>query len=319
MSFNLTGFDPDVFAAVNSAVHIVLLSIATLPTLILNVLCAVALLFAKEIHWQVKTTLINIIAAEIVWSIGEAFVSIGYPVRVYDIDEAALSCDIGLSFVISGFVLNASATTLYAITAFAFIKYGKKKLKWYVFVAYIVVSWALYCVPGVLLSSTGGNTSSNGFCMHTSHSIAPMIILLTAGLIFLASVCLVFVFDVLVFYHIRKVVGERNVKVKKAITKLLFYHSLKMFILLLNYIFGAVLSVVRSLESSYTGVIIFLVTQYILLDAIYDITAFLTPILSLIILKPLRDALKQMCSCCKVERPAGRSTNQKPAQADTAV
>lgn len=81
MSFNLTGSDLDTFYAINSVVQILLFSIFHQPVIFLDVLCIAAMLFARAINWQIKATIINIFAAEIVSSIGLSILYVGYLIR----------------------------------------------------------------------------------------------------------------------------------------------------------------------------------------------------------------------------------------------
>ena len=92
MAFNLTGVDPEMFFAINTAVHVSIFSLLTVPTIILCVLCVVALLLTKEIHWKIRMVLINVLAAELVYTLGATAMYLGYPLRVYSADESGITC-----------------------------------------------------------------------------------------------------------------------------------------------------------------------------------------------------------------------------------
>lgn len=117
------------------------------------------------------------------------------------------------------------------------------------------------------------------------------------------------VFGVLI-YRVQRDVSEEDTRTRKAITKILIYYSIKLLLLLVQYVAGAVINVLRSPPRSYTDVIVYLVIEYTVVDAVYGISSLMTPIMSLIILKPLHNPLKllrqKLCFFCKqnVVQPA---------------
>ena len=298
MSFNITGFKPDVFAAFNSAIHIGVFLTLTVPKLVLNVLCIVALLFAKTLNRKIKVTLINIFVAETVFSIGLSVKYIGYPIRVSNVDASGISCDIRVGFLFTGYLTNATAITLYAITVYLFIKYGWKKVKMCVTALAIVVSWTVFSVIGIIVASPAVTVSfnSNGFCVIEGggelslSSVLPAI----AALALLVSVCLVTTFGVLTCRQ----VAECSTDTKKAITKILFFHAIKMLVLSVEFGGGVLLTVLRTPPSSHSDVVAFLAINYTIVDVLNDVAFLMTPIVSLIILKPLLEALVMLFSCC---------------------
>ena len=314
MSFNITGFKPDVFAAFNSAINIGVFLTLTAPKLVLNVLCIVALLFAKTLNRKIKVTLINIFVAETVFSIGLSVKYIGYPIRVSNVDASGISCEIRLGFLFTGYVANATAITLYAITVYLFINYGRKKMKMCVIALSIAISWAVFSVIGIIVASPAVTLSfnSNGFCVMEGggepifSSVPPAI----AALVLLVSVCLVTTFGVLTC-SVRRQVAECSTDTKKAITKILFYHAIKMLVLFVEFGGGILLTVLQPPPTSHSGVVAFLATNYIIVDVLNDVAFLMTPIVSLIILKPLREALVMLCPCCgqrpNVALPASRA------------
>ncbi len=81
MALNITGFDPQLFFAVNTGVQATFFTIFTLPTFILCGVCLVALLFAKTIHLEMRVVLINIFGGYVT---GVTVLYLGYPLRVKD-------------------------------------------------------------------------------------------------------------------------------------------------------------------------------------------------------------------------------------------
>ena len=300
MSFNITGFKPDIFFAFNTAIHITLFAVLALPAVLLHALIIVGLLLAKDIKWQIKTTLINIFIAQFVTTVGTSFYYIGYPIRAKTANP--VSCDIGLGLLMTGFLSDVSATALYAITVFLFIKYGPKKMKWYVLVIYIAVSWTVYSIFGLLIATRagGGAISSNGFCVYDESvdDSLPLVGEAAVGLVLFVNVCLVTIFGILTCC-VRKNVSTENTDTKRAITKVLLYHSVKMLFLIGQFLFSAIAPIFQSPQSSKKDIVVFLVLEYIIIDVAVEVTALLTDIVSFCTLKPLRDALKGICPCCR--------------------
>lgn len=111
-----------------------------------------------------------------------------------------------------------------------------------------------------------------------------------------------FIFSILTCLHVRKLGAEENKNKKKAIMKILLYHSVKMGIWFCTVRSSKQLSATAVKDRN--GVVSFLVIDYIIGYATFHITALLTPILSLIILRPLREVLKLKMSCCSKQSPA---------------
>ena len=105
MSFNITGFEPDVCFVFNTAIHITLFAVLALPAALLHALVIVGLLLDKDIKWQIKTTLMNTSIAEFVSTVGASSYHIGYPISAKMANP--VSCDIGLGVLVTGFLSNA--------------------------------------------------------------------------------------------------------------------------------------------------------------------------------------------------------------------
>jgi hypothetical protein len=293
MSFNITGFDPDTFDQTHSAVHILLLLIFLLPASFLNILCSVALGFARAINWQIKVALINIFAAEIVQSIGASIFYIGHPIRAKHDIEHAYSCGIGLSVVILGFLANTSAVAIYAIAVYVLMKYGPDKLKWWVMAVSVAVPWVLYFCIGLIVTliNSLSLSSSQGFCVQGDEGAAESLSTI-AGVILFINMTATCVFAVFTYRLARKGAQlEGNSVATRSITKIVFYHLIKMFVLVVQFLISGVIRVFVSPVNGYNSVIVFLVMHYIS-DLTINISLILTPIISLIILQPLRDVVR---------------------------
>ena len=295
--YNIT--DPDLFAAINSTINLGQFLLLTLPAIILNVVCIVALLLAKTIKRKVRAAIINILAAEMFNLLGSTILYAGYPIRVTNNDVLAASCPTGIAISIFGLNSDLLGIAIYAIAVYIFIKYDIRKLKWSVLITFITISWAVCFIFSVALFFLIGRNLQkvdNGFCVFDDQEINTAIIIsqLSGALLVLATVVVVVIFDILIFYYVRRNVADENVQAKKAVVKILAYHSVKMFGILSQFIVGAVLFPLLSRVDSF---IVAIAVEYIL-NILYSATSLLTPIMSLVLLQPLRDALKEKCPCC---------------------
>ena len=101
-------------------------------------------------------------------------------------------------------------------------------MKLYVLVTYIVISWTVSAILGLLFatSAVGGAISSNGFCVYDDDYLLP-VGEAAVVLVLLVNICLITIFGILTCF-VRKNVSRGNTDTKRAITKVLLYHSLKM-------------------------------------------------------------------------------------------
>lgn len=298
MAFNLTGIDPALYFSVSTAVNVGLFSFIAVPALILCVLCVLALFLAKDIIWHMRVLLINIFAADICVWIGISVLFLGLPVRVsnpnYDGD---FSCNVFMSCAIISTIQKFSSITLYAIMVYIFIKRGVKHLKWYPIILYFVVSWIFAFLVGILpYFDLFGLFKNNGFCYIDPEAL---FFKLCAGLtvaICVIMLCIIILFGILTFIYIKKNTLEENEEIKKAVAK--------------NLIFAAIFSLVYNVTPAFfplirdalvgKSVIIIIIINYII-RVFLNLPTIFTPIAAMIILKPIRLALKQVVKCafCK--------------------
>ena len=176
--YNIT--DPDLFAAINSTLHLGQFLLLTLPAIILNVVCIVALLLAKTIKRKVKAAIINIFAAEMMNLLGTAISYVGYPLRVTNNDPLAASCPTGMAATAIGVNSDLLGIAIYAIAVYTFIKYDIRKLKWSVLITFIAISWGVCFIISVALFFLIGRTLQkvdNGFCVFDNQEIETAIII----------------------------------------------------------------------------------------------------------------------------------------------
>ena len=139
--YNIT--DPDLFAAINSTINLGQFLLLTLPAIILNAVCIVALLLAKTIKRKVRAAIINIFAAEMMNLLGTAILYVGYPICVTNNDALAASCPTGMAATAIGVNSDLLGIGIYAIAVYTFIKYDIRKLKWSVLITFITISWGV--------------------------------------------------------------------------------------------------------------------------------------------------------------------------------
>ena len=291
MSSNLTQVQ-----LANSALQLVLFFFAILPAMVLCILCIIAFPLANAINWKVRATLLNIFAAKIVQLTARAFILLSYPIIILSDDEVDSTALCKVIFI----MLNVSkmaympSITLYAIMVYIFMKYGTKKLKWYVIIPYISISWVVAVLFGMSYAADTKTFELNGFC---GTKLSPLFFAqsITVSVIVLGCMIIIITFTIISQCYVKKAVLEGSIEIKKAIAK----NS----IILTS---GAILNVILNSVSTFSplaqkktfdslaGII-----GRQLLQSVLVFVAFCTPIATIIVLKPVRDAIKKFCSVCK--------------------
>ena len=308
MSFNFTafGFNSNTFFTVNSVLNIALLLIVAF-VIFLDVLCVIALLLAKTLKWQIRAVLINSITADLVSEVGTSILYIGYPLRANLVANVS-SCRIADGFVTVGYLSTSAAEALYAIVVYTFIKYGIKRLKWYVIVIYISVSWVFHTTLGVLIPAEvidfGNTVRYDSFCAYEpvfedSFSLA-LSVSTTAETIL--GLSLVVTFCTLTYCYIKRNASEENTSIKKAVAKTLLYSTIKVSFRVVVSLVSVVILVGLSSNFSTRTATFIDTTYFYIMELVLQAIALLTPVTAILILKPLRDAFGEMkekvCSCC---------------------
>ena len=277
------------------------------PAFILCVLCVVALVLAHSMNPWIRVSLINVFAAQMCFWLGMSFFYVGYPLRAYG-DEGIdnFSCFFGYSVNRIANTVVSAATLLYAVIVYSVIKYGKNKLKWYGMLIFIAISWAYALFLGVVPYFAGLDddlTNLLGFCRGTYESplfFASGVIQLVSYAIFL---CVIVVFCVLIFCYAKKNTLGDNVKVKRAVIKNLVYLLLTN---LLLFFANAVSLITVTAPPLFTAVDFdkILLTNF-LFPLLTILPSLATPIATIVILKPVRLALRLVFKkCyCKKTRP----------------
>ena len=314
MSFNISGFDPDTFYAVNSAVNILLFAVLPLPTLILCGVCILGLILAKDvnINWKMRVILLNILSPEVINVANVTFLYIGYPIRAFKNSEQDLSCNIALTFAAISFTANVIVIPLFSIAIYIFLKYGVEKLKWSIIITMTIVSWLASVIFGVVtFYQDTASYSSNGFCIVLlSSSIVFIAANILTAVIIAVGFCTVLVFSILSCCHVTKSISastgsESPSPIKKVIAKVVLFQAIKVFAIIVQYFSGSIVLFTQQMIEEHAGVIVVLFLIYFIVYFSYDVIVFITLVVMIIFLKPVHDSLKQLC-----KKPCGL-----PAQA----
>lgn len=113
--------------------------------------------------------------------------------------------------------------------------------------------------------------------------------------------CVMITFSILTCRYMKNNILESNVEVKRAVAKSLVYLLVSSFFSFISHVLPVVHPIIRgALGSSVLVLFLLFYVDRVLLKLV----SIITPIASIIILKPLRLAMKQqlhkmLCSCCK--------------------
>ena len=147
---NSSNIDLDQLLTTSSVFQVVHVLVLFIPSIILCLLCVIALCLAHTLNATIRVALVNVFARELCYWVGISVFYFAYPLRVYVEDMDNVSCFVGHTFVRVGNMMVSPATTLYAIIVLVIIKHGKKKLKLYGVVTFIVISWMFATFLGLL-------------------------------------------------------------------------------------------------------------------------------------------------------------------------
>ena len=298
MSFNNSSSLENVLMTLNSSVSIILF-ILSIPTAILYGICIVALLSAKEVKLQMRILLINILMARFSGRIlPPAIVHLGAPANII---MDVIVCKIFYALVFTGYFTGLTSITLFSIMVYLFIKYGDSKLKWYIIISCIILSWIVSIIFGALvfIDSTAvilGDRLDTCFLYEKSKILIPTAsFILSAEVIFLTTM-LVFCIVTVCFVRRRIQRDEEsleNPQIMKAITKVQVYLLVVSFMDAITDVFPILFQLLKS------NIAATLILSN-LIDILITIAPMLIPIVMIAFLKPLRDALKEtkgrMCS-----------------------
>ena len=148
----------------SGAVTISLATFLLTPPFLLCIVCVLALVFTKMINPKIRFLLINVFTAEALNWISTFIFYLGWAPRF--ILEDSESCKLYISLYVVSSMMKFASTSTYAMNIYIFVKYGETKLKWYVIIPYIVITWVVTTIAvGVPpYHQNYGVSSKNGFC-----------------------------------------------------------------------------------------------------------------------------------------------------------
>ena len=147
MTFNVSVVDRKLYFSGNTAVNVSFFAILVLPSFLLCILCLLALFIATKINRKIRLLFIIIFTANLLRWFAYFILYLGWPVR-FILDDRT-SCKIYISTYLVTSLLNFSSGSIFAVNVYLFIKYGEKKLKWYVILPYIITTWIIATLLGV--------------------------------------------------------------------------------------------------------------------------------------------------------------------------
>ena len=287
----------DLYFAVNISVGAILFGLVVLPSLVLCVLCVLALFRAEGLAWQMKALLINIFAAEICNWLSITVFCFSFPVREGLELGVYPTCAVPMSLYFVSALQKMSSTTLYAIMVYVFLKYGREKLKWQVIVSCIAFSWVLSLgYSAIPYFPEFGLVNDNGFCGVDSESVLLRSSLPVIQLEGFICVVIIITFSILTYCYTKRSTMEGSTEVRKAIAKNLYYLMISTVISFSFSFMPALFPYVRAaFAESDLFVQLVLNNMFTLFLALPSVT---TPIAAVVILKPVRAAFRKLCACC---------------------
>ena len=295
MAINITGFDVELFFAFNTAANVAIFSVFTLPSIIFGMLCIAGLISTKKIDWKLKVIIANVIAVDIVYSMGQILLYLGYPLRAYGGDENGYSCEIAASFLFGTLFTKPASFTLYTVVAYVFIKYGKDKIKWQYLVVFLIAIWLVNIGLFVANIVRDFTIVSNGFCVEQLTADSPLLDILTATIIVTASASctgVTLVFSILTGCYVKTHTIQDDASLKKEMMKFLVFQWINVVVPAVAIICSGVVAGINIPSVILTLSLLYLVSVF------YAASVLLTPLACFFILKPIRKSLKDMCQRC---------------------
>ena len=289
MAFNLSEVDLEVYVATNTAVQAGLLTVIVIPAFTLSIICTVAIIFTQVINWQMRVSLVNIFATEVINWLGYTVEYLTFAPRALDKPNTIYSCRFFVSFLITAGMQKFAAITLYSIMVYVFLKYGVKKLKWYMIVPSLVITWIVSISIGILpFFNQFTLFNNNGFCRNLT--TARLYHIVIGGFLSSAVIgsCIIVVFSIISYRFLKKNTLDGNVEVKRAVSKNLFYLAVAAVVTTISQIFPVFSPLIRTILPDYRY---FIAWNYFL-RVIVSFPNIATPIVAIYALKPVKLAIK---------------------------
>ena len=290
-TFNSTSSTDEVIDNVFRTVAFVLI---TLPTSVLSGLCVVAIVLSKTINLPMRVLLLNIFASLFSLLLSKGLFQLVLSIRLLKND---FSCKFTYSMGIISTTMEVCSVVLYAIMVYIFVKYSRNKLKWYVLILFITISWTISILLGSIPFIQDWKFTNNCRPLDLDSSLLiPIAVLI--WLVQIIGCVVVSTFGILTYCYIKHNTLEDD-QIKKAIAKSLFYLVAKTILTAITDVLPPITATIRSSLTTTTTKVLFSFLRIM----IFHLPIVLTPILMLVALEPLRKAMKQikkkLQSCCK--------------------
>ena len=274
------------------SVNLLILFLVVLPSMLLSMLCVLILILpiSKPINAKIRFLIINMSIADVINWFNFVVYYLGWPMAHLFQREEDIVCKISVGFFIVANMQKFIACASYSLNVYIFVKYGERKLKWYILVTFLVVAWIVSAVLGTGpfydLSSVTSNEDS--FCKINADSLVFKI-----ACVFLISLALLFlifqlVCSLLTIVYVKKNVLEGNEAVKKAVTIIMACLSVSSIFSFTSFVIPIFVSLIP-----YNRVTFLIINVFRRLLLIVPVIT--TTIITIVVLKPIRVAMKTIC------------------------
>ena len=273
--------------------------VVVLPSLLLSLLCALAVTLptSRVINKKIRFILINILISDIINWFSFTGYYLGWSTAHLIRTEEDILCKISIFFFTVANVQKFTTCASYSLNVYIFIKYGEKKLKWYALVSYFVATWIVSVILGITpFFDVSSVIANNGFCIVNADSLVFKIAIAFILVIAVFFLCFQLVCSLLTIMYVKKNALEGNTAVKKAVAKMLACLTAASILSFISIIIPIVTLFIPYNKLTY--VIIYHVLRRLLLI----IPTITTPIVTMMLLKPIRVAMmkiskKVFCFC----------------------
>ena len=320
-STNLTGNVGELY----TEVQLVFFFVFTLPTIVLSVVTIIAIVLAKDVDWNMRIILCNVFASKIINSFGLSMIFLGQPIRrLFGIGSLKISlylCGVTITFLVTGNGTNIGIITFYSILVYVFLRNNIKKVKWYMVAIPVTIIWVVSLLFGLVIFIFIQRNPAEvfvykGFC---PNDLTPMgeikatqaLGQLGVGWLLEGFLCgtIIAVFSILTYRYMKKSSLTGDDRIKRAIGKNLLFLSGGAFWSISNAVlYPTILNLIPVLRADETvdiedRITTLLITAHVI-DIMRSLSAIYTPVVTILLLKPVRDAIKvffQKCRVCKQE------------------
>ena len=280
---------------IDSVIKITVFLFITLPASVLSGLCVVAILIAKAINLPMRVLLLNIFASLFTLLFSRSLFLLIPSTQVLEND---FSCKLTYTVGIIGVIMENCSIAQYAVMVYVFVKYSRNKLKWYVLIPFITISWTITILLGSIPFIQDWEFTDNCRILHRDSSLPLPNTTVLIWLFQITGWVVISTFGILTYCYIKHNTLQEDNQIKKAIAKSLFYLVGKTVLTVITYVPPTIIPIIRSFSSTTTIKVLFYFGLLLV-----QLPGIFTLILMLVALEPLRKAMKQikkkLLSCCK--------------------